>query len=302
MTAARARKTKQAEVQALDLEIDDTKNYASGVEATLPPSIIEPKHTSPMTVAERTDQSTVMAVIANLTRDPNFDMARFKELMAMAKEERLEHAEREYNTAMAACQGALEPIRRDRLNPDTGRKYPTLDSINAALVPIYAAHGFAVSFGSGICEKPGYTMFMADVSHIGGFTKRHAVELPDDMTGKQGNVNKTKIHGFGSSLTYGRKYLEMLIFNLTFEDDDDGRAAGANDKKKIQTATIDDAEIDHITNLIEERGGSVEKFLLATKLPSLADIRKGVEYDDFCKLVLQRKKKAAPADDFPGDR
>ena len=41
-----------------------------------------------------------------------------------------------------------------------------------------------------------------------------------------GTVNKTKIHASGSTLSYGRRYLLKLIFNLTTVDelDDDGQS------------------------------------------------------------------------------
>jgi hypothetical protein len=47
------------------------------------------------------------------------------------------------------------------------------------------------------------------------------------MTGPKGNQNKTATHGFGSTMSYGRRYLICLIFNITLTNEDqDGNQPG----------------------------------------------------------------------------
>jgi hypothetical protein len=61
---------------------------------------------------------------------------------------------------------------------------------------------------------------ICDVTHSGGFTKRYESEIPYDLAGSGGKVNKTKVQAFGSTTTYGRRYMEMLIFNIATADND----------------------------------------------------------------------------------
>ena len=43
----------------------------------------------------------------------------------------------------------------------------------------------------------------------------------------KGTQNKTATHAFGSTMSYGRRYLKLMIFDVATTDEDDGNAAGA---------------------------------------------------------------------------
>jgi len=101
-----------------------------------------------------------------------------------------------------------------------------LENIIEQLSPIWTRHGFAVSFGTGDCPTEGYYRVECELTHSAGHSKRYHADLPCDMTGIQGSVNKTGIHGFGSTMSYGRRYLVCMVFNVAVKtEDDDGNAA-----------------------------------------------------------------------------
>ena len=63
--------------------------------------------------------------------------------------------------------------------------------------------------------------------HEAGHTKRYHVDLPIDSTGIKGSVNKTGVHANGSTYSYARRYLTMMIFNVVLtNEDNDGNVDG----------------------------------------------------------------------------
>jgi hypothetical protein len=49
------------------------------------------------------------------------------------------------------------------------------------------------------------------LSHTAGHSRHYQADVPIDNTGPKGAQNKTMTHGFGSALSYGRRYLKLLI-------------------------------------------------------------------------------------------
>jgi hypothetical protein len=72
---------------------------------------------------------------------------------------------------------------------------------------------------------PSHYRVTCTVSHTAGITKDYHADVPTDMHGIKGTQNKTATHGWGSAMSYGRRYLKMLIYDVKLTDDD-GKAAG----------------------------------------------------------------------------
>jgi hypothetical protein len=67
---------------------------------------------------------------------------------------------------------------------------------------------------------------MCTVAHSGGYEEPPiALDSPLDVAGSQGKTNKTGIQAVGSSVSYLRRYLLTMAFNIVLaDDDDDGEA------------------------------------------------------------------------------
>ncbi len=168
------------------------------------------------------ESAALMSVIHKAAVDPAVDVGKMERLFALFRE--MDHQRREdaYNTAMKAAQAAMPQMFRDKKNEHKGYKYTTLEELNSAAVPIYTSHGFALSFGTLDCPLPGHYRMTCKVSHADGLSRDYQADLPTDMVGDKGAPNKTAIQGFGSSMSYGRRYLTMMIFNISTTDDNDG--------------------------------------------------------------------------------
>jgi hypothetical protein len=84
------------------------------------------------------------------------------------------------------------------------------------------------------------------VAHRDGYSREYSIDMPADGKGARGNDVMTKTHATGSATTYGRRYLLMMIFNLSVEDDDGNAAAnkangnGNGAKPKLSPAQLEE--------------------------------------------------------------
>ena len=160
-------------------------------------------------------------------------------MMALQERWQAGIAEKAYFAAMNAVQAEMRPVVKKGFNPQTNSKFERDEEIDELLTPVYCAHGFAISFSEGEAKEAGMTRIVADVMHTGGHHREYHVDLALDDVGIAGKTNKTKVHGKGSTLTYGKRYLKRQIFNLTLTgEDDDGNGGRGNPITPEQAKTL----------------------------------------------------------------
>lgn len=206
----------------------------------------------------------ILAVIARAATDPNVDVDKMERLFAMQERVMARDAEQRFNEAMAAAQKEMPQIKRGGKNETTRSTYAELDAMSEAMLPVIAKHGFALSFGTDVSPLPGHYRVTCDVSHVAGHTRNYVADVPSDLTGMKGTPNKTSTHAFGSTLSYGRRYLKMLIFDVATTDDD-GRAASSGEK-------ISEGQLSTIETLIHQTNSDRVKFCRAYRINQVADL------------------------------
>jgi len=165
----------------------------------------------------------MMQMIEQVALNPDADVEKLRAVMDMKMQMFDRGAEIEFNAAMSRAQSEMVPVIAGSENKQTKSKYAKLERIIEDISPIWTKHGFALTFGSGECPKDGWYRVECEVSHSAGHSKKYHADLPPDMTGIAGSVNKTAIHGFGSTVSYGRRYLTCLVFNIAVKgEDNDG--------------------------------------------------------------------------------
>jgi hypothetical protein len=198
-------------------------------------------------LAPATKQESMADHLISLAIDKDLDMDKLERLIKMRDEEEMKTARSFFNAAMARVQKIIQPIIADADNDNIpGSRYAKLATIVGTLSPIYAEEGFSVSYGTDDCgsEKltaEGWFRTTAELSHAGGYSKKYFIDLPLDIVGMAGKINKTKIHGTKSTLTYARGILMGLMFNFTtkMDVDNDGNQAGDTIPEE-QAATLRD--------------------------------------------------------------
>lgn len=193
------------------------------------------------------DNGALMGAIANAARDPNVDVEKMERLFAMYEKMEARKAEQAFSDAMKAAQAEMPMIGKDRHNSQTNSDYATLDAINARITPIYTRHGFSLTFDTTDSPLAEHIRVVCNVLHNDGHSKAYSYDAPMDATGIGGKVNKTPTHARGSAITYGRRYLTLMIFNLSTGVDDDGNSAGGYDASDWYAAIADASTMEELT-------------------------------------------------------
>lgn len=240
------------------------------------------------------DTASLMAVIARAASDPNVDVDKMERLMAMKERADARAAEQAFNEAMRDVQAELPRIIKDAENKDNHSRYARLETIGKIIKPIISKHGFSQSFGTDASPLTDHYRVTCTLSHTGGHSREYFADVPRDMVGLKGNANKTPTHGFGSSMSYGRRYLTMLIFNLELAgEDDDGRAAG--------NGLVTDEQAEHLLDMIgreytdeKERTTYLAAFLKWIRAESIIQI-KATDYEKAVKAINEASVKRSQA-------
>lgn len=220
-------------------------------------------------------------VLMRAAKDPTIDAQKVRELWQIAREIRADQAEVAFNVAMTACQAKMPVIVGRTKNSQTGSFYAALEELDRVAKPIYTEHGFALSFGTADCPIQGWYRETCKVSHRDGHSENRFADLPPDLVGIKGNPNKTGVQGFGSTMSYGQRYLTKLIFNIVIAGEDkDGNKQGER---------VSEEQIANIRALLTELGKDEKKFLKWAKVDSLDQIAAGAYSETIKTLEAMRR-------------
>lgn len=224
----------------------------------------------------------ILNVIARAAADPNTDVDKLERLLAMQERVLARDAEQAFNAAMRTAQEEIRPVVKNKRNTETKSTYANLEAISQAIDPILHRHGFSFSFGTKVSDLPAHYCVTCAVSHTAGHTREYQADVPVDNVGPKGAQNKTMTHGFGSALSYGRRYLKMLIADVATTDDDGNAAARVGDR-------IDEAQYAALVTLIENVGADTKRFLRYFKIERVSDLL-AKDYDRAVRLLQQKAR------------
>lgn len=171
------------------------------------------------------DAGSLMEVISRAASDPNTDVDKLERLMGLYERITERQAKQAFDDAMNTAQQAMPKVVRNSENSHTKSHYADLEAVSNAIDPVAHKHGFSLSYGTAKSDLQGHYRITCQVSHNGGWAKDFFADIPADSAGAQGKTNKNATQAFGSTMTYGRRYLKCMIFDVkTGENDDDGLA------------------------------------------------------------------------------
>lgn len=239
--------------------------------------VIEHKQNAPAVQREQPSETAALfQMIERAARDPDVDIDKMQRLMEMREREHARVAAQQFNAAMAAAQAEMPQVVRDTDNDQTKSRYARYETISEAIQPIITKHGFALSFNQGETPKEHHLRILCDVMHRDGHTKQYHADLPIDDAGMHGKRNKTDTHAFGSTKSYGRRYLKCDIFDVAVKgEDDDGNTAGNGAPGNVTNGKGELISVDQrqqILKLIGETGADISKFCKYFKVEAVPDI------------------------------
>lgn len=273
-----------------------TKQATKAVDIDLPPktggavTVIEEENKAVDNRFYREPQSEATAIIGLIeraARDQAVDVVKMQALLDMRERVVAREAEQAFNAAMRAAQEKMRPIAADLNNPQTRSRYASGVALDRAIRLIYTAEGFALSFNTGDAPAENIVRVICIASHSGGHTRTYHVDMPADGMGAKGAPVMTKTHATGSGLTYGRRYLKLMIFDLAIGDrtDDDGNAAGG-------APVITKEQLEAINKLMAETASDFAKFCEAFGIAAVPDLPAS-EFQRAVGMLQKKKAKGA---------
>ena len=227
------------------------------------PKILLPAEHRRQLPAQSGEVTSIFQVLERAARDPNVDVDKMERLMAMAERAHDREARVAFNAALAEMQPGLPVItERGGIKDRSGKvqsTYAKWEDINDAIRPLLAAHGFALSFRTGVeGGKPTVTGVLA---HRDGHSESTTIILPYDGSG-----SKNDVQAVGSSTSYGKRYTAIALLNITTRgEDDDGRRGGAPEM-------INEDQRADLVALMDEVGADRTKFLDFLKIEGLHEL------------------------------
>jgi hypothetical protein len=193
-------------------------------------AMVSPKKSTAVAVAQPQapkEAKNILAIIADAATNPNFNPDSMRALLDMRREEMADQSKRDFNAAFIALQEDLPTIRADgrieiRAKDAKGERtggvqqstpYATFNNIMKAIKPLLIKHGFALSFST---EPVGERLLVKGYLDGHGHQRTTAFPLPAETSGSKNNVQ-----GWGSSMSYGKRYATIALLNLVSEAKED---------------------------------------------------------------------------------
>lgn len=117
--------------------------------------------------------------------------------------------------ALSSAQGELQDAKKDSVNPHFKNRFASLSSVRQAITPVFAKCGLAVVQLNEPHGKEGVCVVTL-LLHESGEWIRSRLYVP---------VSKADPQGFGSAISYARRYALAAIANISSDDDDDAEHA-----------------------------------------------------------------------------
>lgn len=205
------------------------------------------------------EAAAIFSMIERVASAPDVPIERVEQLFKLYTQMDAERARRSYHAAFASMQPALPAV--ERKGKSHNGRYARFEDIIGAIMPTLAEHGFGLSFRT--AEAASKVIVTCHLSHKDGHSESTEYAFPYDGSG-----NKNAIQAIASAISYGRRYtMNALLGIATRDEDDDGNAACAGE-------TIDEAQVIALSNMMKERGVTIDKFLAGMKIESMSDLPK----------------------------
>ena len=221
----------------------------------------------------------MIAMIERLAVSSEVDVDKLEKMLDMQERILAKQSESAYNHAMAEVQASLPVIPKTKKGHNS--EYAPYDEIDRQVKPIYSKFGFSVSFNTKKLE--GVTVYYGTAKHREGHSETKEIELPNDTTGSKNNIQ-----AIGSTISYAKRYLLCMLFNIVTGDDvdDDGNAAG---NQYISTKSA--ASIDNRINALKDAKEYRSKFLKYMRSASVREILASDEKKALAAIEAKEKHK-----------
>ena len=200
----------------------------------------------------------IVAVIARAASDPSVDIDKLERLLALKEKMDAQAREQAFLAALSRLEPRLPQITQKGLisHGNVSHPYARLEDIDTAIRPLLAEEGFAISFDTKAVDNR--VEIIGRLSHREGHYEYKSVTLPLDSSGA-----KNAVQSVGSTISYGRRMLVKMFFNLMEKGED-------TDSEDPTPIPAEDAM--RIHELLAETKSDVGRFLQFMGVNKVEDI------------------------------
>ncbi len=170
---------------------------------------------------------SLVSILSRMSTNPAFNPESFKILIEAAERERLDARKAEFATALHAIQSMRLRVHKRKQGKNS--KYAPLEDVDELLAPHLKQHGLTVSFDSpdGVTAN-GIMNMVVYIQHLNGYKEPRSLPMPVDDIGKNkdGKPLRPACQDHGSTVSYSRRALLKMAFNVVETDEDDDGEQG----------------------------------------------------------------------------
>lgn len=221
---------------------------------------------------------SVLEMIAQAARDPNVDVAKMRELLAMQKEIIGEERRIAYVEAMNRVQSKLPQFGKTArvIVKGTERsRYAPIEDIDAVLRPLCFEEGLSISDDVKSID-PKTILVVTKVSHKSGHFEEKTLPLPIDFSDFRSGSQSTV-----ASVTLGKRHLRKMHFNIVERGED-------TNGETLEPITDEQAK--DLYAALEEVKGDKGMFLHYMGVPSIEKILKRDLQKATASIEAKRRK------------
>jgi hypothetical protein len=191
------------------------------------------------------DAGALMKLIERVAMDPQFDVAKLKELFTLRERWEADEARKAYNVAFTAFKAeAIEIIKNRQVTdgPLKNKRYAELFSVVNAVTPALSRHGLSASWRL-TKDEPQWIEVTCSIRHTLGHTEQVSMAGPPDAGGA-----KNAIQARASTVTYLERYTLKAICGLAEQGEDSDGNHGSGERMNENEYADHLAAIDSATD------------------------------------------------------
>lgn len=242
------------------------------------PSQVRKKKTgTAMAVHKPQAARTLEEVALEVARDQTADLTKMRELITLVHEQKV-------NSVIALAKPEMPVIVADSFNTHTKSKWARLEKVSAALDPIMRRHHLTITWGMADSPMPDHYRVIGDLVWTPqpgvSYVKKYFLDVPSDAAGPKGGGTKSPVQGIGSAISYARRYLKLMMFDITIaREDTDGQG---------EVETVGSDELVELNKLIKDTQANVEDFCNHFGIEAIPELRKR-DYQRAMNLLRQKQ-------------
>lgn len=181
--------------------------------------------------------------------------------------------------ALAKTQGEIKAAIKDSTNPHFKSKYADLTAVWEACRGPLSKNGLAIVQTTEFDASD--VWLVTTLLHTSG----------ESISGRYPlRPVKNDPQGYGSALTYARRYTIAALVGVVADEDDDGNRASRGGKE--DDVLIDEVQLNNLRDLLAKTNSDVEAFCIYAKVKSLAEIKQR-DYPHLVTILNQKERKRA---------